>query len=136
MQTDSPAQSGRDSNATSGHVWFHYVFRSVETLSDKFGWPAVFLILGYVFVFKFASLEQKQTLIDMYLLGKGIDQWYPIGVVVAFATLLLLAQDFWWRRKDRIKQREIDRLSQWKSDFQEHHIGTKLHHTQDFREGG
>lgn len=136
MQTDSPPQRGQDSTTAPGPVWFHYFFRSIETLVDKFGWPGVCFILCYVFVVKYASLEQKQALIDTYLLGKGIDQWYPIGVVVAVACLLLLAQDVWWRRKDRIKQREIDRLSQWKSDHQEQNIGAKLHHTQDFREGG
>lgn len=72
---------------------------------------------------------QKQAIIDQYILGKGLTEWYPLGIVVGIALLLYYAQDYFWRRRVNQLNKEIGRLGKWKSDRQQAQIGTDLHHT-------
>jgi hypothetical protein len=96
---------------------------------DRFGWPGFSVLLGYLFVAQYASLEQKRELIDRWVLGKDLTQWYPLLVLGVVAMLIILAQDRVWRRRLKTEVDERERLSQWKSAHQHLTLGVELQHT-------
>jgi len=110
--------------------------KSVENFTDglvrvveHFGWPGACLIILWRFFESNGSKEQKQQFIDIFFLGKGVEQVYPFFLMGILFSLLLLAQWFYWRQRIKVLNLEISRLSKWKSDHQEAKIGTQFLHT-------
>jgi hypothetical protein len=98
-------------------------------LVEHFGWPGALVIIVSYFVQTNATIEQKQAIIDTYILGKGISGNYPLLVMAGLGALLLLGQHYFWTRRTKVLVDEIERLSKWKSEYQEAKIGTELHHS-------
>lgn len=102
----------------------------VEAVLDRFGWPGFIVAYGIYFVQQNATLEQKRALIDLYLLGHGIDIYYPLILLMCLWALAFFAQRTYYRKKLAVMENELKRLGQWKSDHQEKQIGTSLHHSE------
>ena len=100
-----------------------------EKLTDKLGIPAAFLLLVYMFVTLFASTEQKHALIDMYLLGRGINSMYPFALEGVAFLLLFYSQNYWFRKKIKVLENELKRMGDQKSSLQENQIGEQLPHS-------
>ena len=109
--------------------WVHRLADLVTVLLDRFGWPGLLVLVAFVSLYKFASDEQKREIIDVYFLGKGIGDVYPVLLTALLALGLLLAQRRWYRKKLEEMQQEIDRITKAKGQRQEEKIGADLHHT-------
>jgi len=106
-------------------------FANVATaIIDRIGWPGFMFLLGYWFVVKNASEAQKAEIIDRYFLGKEIGTVYPIIVMIVIFAVVVLGQHYTYRRRLKVKDNEIDRLSEWKSKHQQDRIPGPLHHSE------
>jgi|SRR5271156_512029 len=101
-----------------------------EAVLDRFGWPGALLVFIAYFVEKYATLEQKRGLIDLYLLGRNASSLYTHLVLGGIFVAALLAQRFYFRKKLKLKDDELTRLGVWKTEHQEKLIGTPLHHSE------
>jgi hypothetical protein len=81
------------------------------------------------FVERNASPAQKQDMIDMYILGRGIGHFYPLLAVGSLFTVTLFAQRFYYRKRIKLRDEEVRRLGEWKTEHQEKQIGVPLHHS-------
>jgi hypothetical protein len=100
-----------------------------EAVLDRFGWPGALLVFAGYFVEKYATLEQKRALIDLYLLGRNANTLYTHLVLGGLFLAALLAQRYYFRKKLRLKDEELTRLGLWKTEHQEKQIGAPLHHS-------
>lgn len=96
---------------------------------DKVGLPGTFILLAYLFVERNASAEQKEAIINMYVLGEELGSPFPLVAFAVLSAIAIIGQYLWYRQKLKIKSAEIDRLSGLKSSFQQDKIGTPLHHS-------
>ncbi len=94
---------------------------------ERFGWPGSLLVAGSWFVETHASTEQKQAIIDQYILGKGLTDWYSQLVLLVLAVLVFWAQGKYWRTKWGTERAEVERLSALKSKKQSEKLGTNAH---------
>ena len=81
------------------------------------------------FVERNGSVEQKKDMIDMYILGRGVGHSYPLLVVGSLFTVTLFAQRFYYRKHIKLRDEEVRRLGEWKTEHQEKQIGVPLHHS-------
>lgn len=128
----TPAAKPEGGNRTS-NGWLTVVRAFADLVAkivDRFGWPGGFIILAFFFVQYNGTAEQKQRIIDKFVLGKELDSVYPLLVVGAVGVLIFLAQNYYWRKKVGELNGEIKRLSKWKSEHQQQTIGVNLHHTE------
>lgn len=97
-------------------------------LVDKFGWPGV--LVGFVIwlVEHDATVEQRRAIIDLYVLGKGLQAVYPLVFMGGLFLLVSLAQRYSYRKKLKLLEDEIQRIGGAKSAKQERALGTSLHH--------
>jgi hypothetical protein len=104
------------------------VIRFFTTLVDRFGWPgAAFFALGTA-VQLWATPEQKQEMVAMYVLGKGMLSWWPLAVPSAVFVLLAWAQHEMKKREIREIKQEMRRIGRAKSEAQEKASKRKLRH--------
>lgn len=93
---------------------------------ESFGWPGALLILGYVFIERYATLEQKRALIDRYLLGVGIEEvWIHIGTI-GLAALVIISQHIFWKRRAKSLEREVERLRKELTEGQGKQLGSNI----------
>jgi hypothetical protein len=102
-----------------------------EAILDRFGWPGALLVFVAYFVEKYATLEQKRELIDLYLLGRNANTFYAHLVLGGLFIAALLAQRYYFRKKIKTKDEELTRLGLWKTEHQEKRIGATLHHSEE-----
>jgi hypothetical protein len=95
----------------------------IETVLDRFGWPGALLIFFAAFVVHYGTTEQKTAIIDMYVLGKGVNVHYPLIVLGVVSVLVFFAQRYYFAKKMRQIKDELKRLGKWKTDHQEKEIG-------------
>lgn len=101
----------------------------VEALLDRFGWPGALLIYAIYFIERNATQGQKQDLIEMYLLGRGISTQYPLFIFAIILVCAFLAQRHYYRKKLKLMEQELARVGEWKTAHQEKQVGVPLHHT-------
>ncbi len=94
---------------------------------ERVGLPGVVLLLAYLFVTRYASADQKREIVDLYVLGKGLEDTTRLLVVGALGALIILAQGMVCSRRQAAMQREIDRLAEWKTAHQQALTGSSLH---------
>jgi hypothetical protein len=100
----------------------------LEAFVRKFGWPALVVVFGGWFIVQYASLEQKRELIDRYVLGKGIEAVYPIGLLAGLFVVVLYGQYRFYQAEVRALRDELARVGKEKSDLQEWLAGRSLNH--------
>lgn len=115
-----------DPGKRSGWIAFAGI---VEVLLDRFGWPGLLLVYLMYFIQNDASREQKEEIVSLYILGKGIGNLYPLLALGTLFTVALFAQRFYYRRRVKLMDEELQRLGEWKSQHQEKQIGGPLHHS-------
>lgn len=93
------------------------------------GWPGTIFIMLYHVFMKYGSTEQKQEFIDKYILFKDTEQFAWVIFFGLLSIIVCASQKYIYDRKLREKNKEIDRLSKWKTDHQEGSISKDLHHT-------
>lgn len=125
------ANQSKSSVSSTGWIGF---FSLVEAILDRFGWPGALLIYGIYFIEKNAMQDQKRAVIDLYLLGKGINLQYPLIILGGVFILAFLAQWRYYHRKFRLMKEEVRRLGEWKTKHQEQKVGGPLHHSGDAEE--
>lgn len=91
----------------------------VVALTDKIGISGALLFFGCLFVVYYATLEQKQRLIDMYLLGNGLGSFWPNVVVALLALCVIAMQQSILKGRIRQLQEEVAREGREKSRLQE-----------------
>jgi hypothetical protein len=99
-----------------------------EAILDRFGWPGALLVFVAYFVEKYATLEEKRDLIELYLLGRNASSLYTHLVLGGIFIAAMLAQRHYFRKQLKIKDEELTRLGLWKTEHQEKQIGAPLHH--------
>ena len=76
-----------------------------------FGWAGTTLVVGLLCVNWWATAEQKQRIVDMYILGSGISSRYPLIITCVIFALVILAQHRYYsydkkKLKDEIERKE------------------------------
>lgn len=99
-----------------------------STLVDRFGWPGAALIAIGVFTHLWSTAEQKQQIVDQYILGNGMYSWWPLAVPSTLFVLLIWAQYVTNRRIIKKLKREMRRIGEQKSQLQEKLSNRQLRH--------
>lgn len=97
---------------------------------EHFGWPGSFIIFACGFVVAYATDQQKQEIIDLYVLGKSITQIWPIIVLSAVFFALTYAQYRWHKKAMNVSESEIRRIGAEKSKLQEQLAKRELQHVE------
>lgn len=103
-------------------------FDLLGTIVEKFGWPGALLLFGLYFVERYATSAQKSSIIDIYVLGRGISPQWPIIVVSVISIAGLLAQKRYYDSKVAAINGRLDEVAAEKSRLQEELVGKKLNH--------
>lgn len=98
------------------------------TFIETFGWPGTVIILGYLFTVWYARPDQKQAIIDVYILGKGLSPVWPFLVVSGVFLCVSFAQRLRYNRKVKAMQDRMDDIAKQKSALQERLTGGPLSH--------
>lgn len=98
-------------------------------LVETTGLTGAIFFCVFFFVVVYASAEQKRAIIDFYVLGKGFvgGPYAAIAITVVFGAIFI-AQGYYYRGLIRGMQAELERLGQWKSEYQQGQTTEKLHH--------
>lgn len=102
----------------------------LTSLVETFGIAGTLLILGFWFVVWYATPEQKQRIIETYVLGSGIARTWPILIMGLTCVIVIFAQRWFYKKKLSALSGEIEREGKAKSALQEKGIKTKLQHAQ------
>src|ERR1044072_751850 len=95
------------------------IFRLITRVVDSFGWPGTVIIFMMFFIVAFATPEQKQQLIDTYILGKGFQAGWHVLIFFALAVLVFLAQYAQSQRRTKAVYLELERIALEKTMLQE-----------------
>jgi hypothetical protein len=96
---------------------FVAVANAFTVMADRIGLVGAFAFLLFFFVVMYASPAQKQEIIDTYVLFKGGWNHTLVGLL-ATNVLLLVAITGGFKMQLNAKQKEINRLAEWKSKHQ------------------
>lgn len=104
------------------------IVRIVVSIIELFGWPGA--LVGFImwFIVKYGSPDQKERIIELYILGNGISNVWALVIISGTAILIILAQRYWYNKKMEKFTAEMDRIGNEKSDLQEKLAGQSLRH--------
>jgi hypothetical protein len=126
MPEEAPENRGGKRDAwIAGIQGFAQIF---TTLVETFGWPGASVVLTFWFVVWYATTEQKQRIIETYILGAGISRIWPLLVLSLVFVAVVLAQKRLYDRKTSVLSGELEREGQAKSRLQEKKITRPLQH--------
>jgi hypothetical protein len=108
-------------------------FHVCGVVVERFGWPGFILFFAAYFVEKHATIEQQRRIIDMYILGEGVNSRWPLLALPILFLLVLWAQQHIHSRKVRQLEDELRTVGIEKSRFQELAAGKPLSHGEDFQ---
>lgn len=100
------------------------------SLVETFGWPGATIILSFGFVVRYATAEQKQRIVETYVLGTGLSKVWPIVIMALVFAATSLAQWRYYKGKIAKLSEEVEREGRAKSLAQEAKIGKRLQHAQ------
>jgi hypothetical protein len=104
--------------------------RVINTLIETFGWPGTLLVLGFWFVVSYATAEQKQRIVEIYVLGTGISRLWPLLFLTVVFVTTLLAQRSYYVSKLKILSDEVEREGRLKSALQAELTQRQLQHAE------
>ena len=117
-------------NGDSGWLrFFQNFFDAFARMVDRVGWAGALIVLIFCFVQYNGTAEQKQKIIDKFVLGSSGELVYPFIGLVLIGVVVFLGQNYYWRKRVQLLNEEVDRLSKWKTDHQQRSIPGGLHHT-------
>jgi hypothetical protein len=117
----------RKKSANTGSVTSSSIMLLTNVI-HKIGIPGgLLLVIIYLIIFS-ATLQQKQQLIDKWLLFKNNDnsQVFTYSVII-FAIIIYCIEMYTFHRIRKIDRTEIDFLANWKSNKQKEELGKALH---------
>ena len=132
-----PPSANRDEDRPSpgrGEAAIQSAARLLAGIIDRFGWPGAILILGYIFVERHGTPTQKQQLIDKFLINPELPDGVEWVVSVAVFAAIVVFQRLVYKQRDTLKDAEIRRLAEWKTEHQQAKLGAgaqKLHSSKD-----
>ena len=118
------------SKQSAGVISIQTLGQVFSTLVETFGWPGTLAILGFWFVVWYATAEQKQRIIEVYVLGSGIGRTWPILILSVVFAGTALAQRAWYKRRIRQLAEEVEREGKAKSKLQEKVSAKRLQHAE------
>ena len=86
--------------------------------------------LRFVLTF-WTSKEEQHAFVDIYILGRGILQVWPLVLLSAIFAATVAAQFYVYGRKIALLRGELNRVSDEKSKLQQELTTTKLRHGED-----
>lgn len=98
------------------------------TVVETFGWPGATVVLGFWFVIWYATNEQKQRIIETYVLGNGVSRTLPIIILSVTFAATALAQRRWYLKRLEKLTKEIEREGVEKSELQGKKVTKQLQH--------
>jgi hypothetical protein len=110
---------GEKNGVTAGAAFWISSANVLSVVVQTFGWPGTVLAFVGAFVLRYASDEQKRDIVDRYVLGRGISEIFPIIGVVILAALVVGAQSWSHKKTLALKDAEIKRIGDEKSQLQE-----------------
>src|SRR5260370_291656 len=127
MPDENPEEDGKDKRDAwiVGIQGFAQIFTS---LVETFGWPGASVVLAFWFVVWYATAEQKQRIIEVYVLGAGVSRVWPLLVLSLLFVAVVLAQYRLYKRKMALLSAELEREGQAKSALQGKQITKPLQH--------
>jgi hypothetical protein len=126
------ASEGKTEPSSPG-AWLIIVAQATNVLTtivETFGWTGAALAFFAWFIVRYATDEQKQAIIDKYVLGKDIGHVWPLILISAIFVAVAFAQHHWYKRSLGRLRAEVDREGSEKSKLQEKLLGRKLQHAQ------
>jgi len=126
MPEDAPEERGKPSHAWIGAI--QALANIVTSLVETFGWPGATVMLAFWFVVWYATIEQKQRIIETYILGTGIGKVWPILMMSLVFVATALAQHRIYVKKTAVLTSEIERLGKKKTELHEKLIAKNLQH--------
>lgn len=109
-------------------IFAQHVFDLITKVIETFGWSGAVLLAVFLFIVWYATPEQKQAIIDLYVLGKGIGEMWPLVIISSVFGLTIFAQHRWYKKKLQSLQDEVDRIGREKGELQEKLLRKKLRH--------
>jgi hypothetical protein len=98
------------------------------SLVETFGWPGASVVLTFWFTVWYATAEQKQRIIETYILGTGIARLWPMLIMAFLFAATGLAQYQWYVKKIKTLSNEVEREGKAKSELQEKQLAKQLEH--------
>ena len=86
------------------------------------------MVLAFWFTVWYATTEQKQRIIETYVLGTGIGKTWPILVMALAFVATALAQRRFYENKMKRLSDEVEREGKAKTRLQEKQIARQLQH--------
>jgi hypothetical protein len=93
---------------------------------DRVGWPGLLVLTFCGLLFGWASADQKRQFIDLYFLGKGIGNVWPIVVLSIIFCATVVAQVRVYGKKIALIEKELERVGNEKSQLQQELTTAKL----------
>ena|ERR1035438_10874105 len=116
-------------NSDAGAAFWIAGGRALQALIESIGLPGTSLVLGYEFVVKYASDEQKRAIIDTYVLWRGPHSVATFVLYSVSMVFLMFAQKHYYTKKINALQNEVDRIGEEKSALQEKLSLSPIHHS-------
>ena len=109
-------------------AWAQLAIHLLTTIIETFGWTGFVVLAFFFFIVHYATDAQKQEMIDLYVLGKGIGNIWPMVSIAGLFAVTSFAQHRWYKNKIKDLEEEVNREGHEKSKLQEKLIGKKLQH--------
>ncbi len=102
-------------------------FLAFCTFIKRIGIPTAII----AFFWMYSTPAQKVKFIDIYILGfPALFEKYS-SFILAIVIGIVVGQRTYFQKKGQIQEKEIQRLSQKKSEYQQQGLGTDLDHVDD-----
>jgi hypothetical protein len=108
----------KNSEPSNSYTWINFGTKIVERIGIT-GFIVVFIAS---FIMLFATIEQKQELINTWLLFKG-DISYPAIIINFVLGILLFIQQVHYSKKNKLFEDRISELAAEKTDLQNKLLG-------------
>jgi len=115
---ETPQTGPKKTQPSTGDIGIQAFAQIVTALIESFGWPGAIVIFLAWFLVRYGSPDQKQRLIERYILGTDIANTWPMLALGATFVLVLLAQRRWYMKKLNRLSEEIEREGKVKSELQ------------------
>jgi hypothetical protein len=101
---------------------------AVLQIVSVLGWPGACVVLSILAINKWASLEQKKSIIDKYILFNWNGNYWCVFIPVLAVIMIFLSQHYFHKKKILLKDEEIIRITNERNRLQEK-LSQKSFHT-------
>jgi hypothetical protein len=125
-----PNKSDKKYKSNSNSRYFDSSIILLTNIAHAIGVPGLIAVFFMWLIARYSTIEQKKQIIDTWILFKSTcsELKYTI-LVILFIICLFVIQQIYYSKRRSLDKEEINRLSEYKSKYQETAIGKNLHHT-------